>query len=78
MIMRLLAPFLLKYFASKMQDRFEHQFKQKHQNHKPLANFDPEAEFRWNLGRQYVNVGRTCRVLNMSCQTSAQTKTQQT
>ncbi len=37
MIMRLLAPFLLKYFASKMQDRFEHQFKQKHQNHQRKA-----------------------------------------
>jgi len=32
MIIRLLAPLLLKHFANKMQDRFEQQFNQNHQN----------------------------------------------
>ena len=32
MIMRWLTPFLLKYFANKMQDRFEQQFNQHYQN----------------------------------------------
>ena len=35
--MRLLAPFLLKYFANKMQDRFEQQFKQQHQDQQSKA-----------------------------------------
>ena len=37
MVMRLLAPFLLKYFANKMQDRFEQQFNQYHQNQQSKA-----------------------------------------
>ncbi len=35
--MRLLTPFLLKYFANKMQDRFEQQFNQHHQNQQSKA-----------------------------------------
>ena len=35
--MRLLAPFLLKYFANKMQDRFEQQFNQHYQNQQSKA-----------------------------------------
>tara|TARA_Y100000588_G_scaffold159045_1_gene172951 strand:- start:60 stop:272 length:213 start_codon:yes stop_codon:yes gene_type:complete len=37
MVMRLLAPFLLRYFANKMQDRFEQQFKQHHQSQQSKA-----------------------------------------
>ena len=35
MLGRLLAPILIKRFASKMQDRFGQQFNQKNQNHEP-------------------------------------------